>query len=232
MRFFRPLVLIATILALGVIALGAYVRLKDAGLGCPDWPGCYGHLLGVPDAPHELAKAEQHFPESPVVVAKAWTEMAHRYLGGTLGLLIAAIAFLAWKHGSALKQSPALPIALVGVVFFQALLGMWTVTLLLKPAVVTAHLLGGMTTLALLLWLLHSSADSRHTSATSRHTGERRYPLSESNRRLNPELCTSFGCFRRGDEFKHQRAGSIGPTLDLPSFDFCHSTRFQIKTRP
>ena len=182
MRFFRPLVLIATILALGVIALGAYVRLKDAGLGCPDWPGCYGHLLGVPDAPHELAKAEQHFPESPVVVAKAWTEMAHRYLAGTLGLLIAAIAFLAWKHGSALKQSPALPIALVGVVFFQALLGMWTVTLLLKPAVVTAHLLGGMTTLALLLWLLHSSADSRHTSATSRHTGERRYPVSESNR--------------------------------------------------
>ncbi|MBP6653866.1 MAG: COX15/CtaA family protein [Propionivibrio sp.] len=173
MRFFRPLVLIATILALGVIALGAYVRLKDAGLGCPDWPGCYGHLLGVPDAPHELAKAEQHFPESPVVVAKAWTEMAHRYLAGTLGLLIAAIAFLAWKHGSALKQSPALPIALVGVVFFQALLGMWTVTLLLKPAVVTAHLLGGMTTLALLLWLLHSSADSSHTAAD-------RYPVSES----------------------------------------------------
>ena len=180
MRLYRPLLIVATLLALGVISLGAYVRLSDAGLGCPDWPGCYGHLLGVPDAPHELAKAEQHFPESPVVVAKAWTEMAHRYLAGTLGLLIAAIAFLAWKHGSALKQSPALPIALVGVVFFQALLGMWTVTLLLKPAVVTAHLLGGMTTLALLLWLLHSSADSRHTGESDRRECRARYPVSES----------------------------------------------------
>lgn len=187
MRFFRPLVLIATILAFGVIALGAYVRLKDAGLGCPDWPGCYGHLLGVPDAPHELAKAEQHFPDSPVVVAKAWTEMAHRYLAGTLGLLVAAIGFLALKHGSALKQSAALPIALVGVVVFQALLGMWTVTLLLKPAVVTAHLLGGMTTLALLLWLLHSSADSRHTAEGDRRVCRARYPVLESNR-LNENL--------------------------------------------
>ena len=80
MRFYRQLVLIATLLTFAVIALGAYVRLKDAGLGCPDWPGCYGHLIGVPDAPHELAKAEEHFPESPVIVAKAWTEMAHRYL--------------------------------------------------------------------------------------------------------------------------------------------------------
>ena len=182
MRFFRPLVLIATILALSVISLGAYVRLSDAGLGCPDWPGCYGHLIGVPDVPHELAAAEQRFPDAPVEAAKAWKEMAHRYLAGTLGLLIAAIAFLAWKHRRAMMQSPALPITLLGVVAFQALLGMWTVTLLLKPAVVTAHLLGGMTTLALLLWLLHSSADSRHTSATSRHTGERRYPVSESNR--------------------------------------------------
>ena len=182
MRFFRPLVLIATILALSVISLGAYVRLSDAGLGCPDWPGCYGHLIGVPDVPHELAAAEQRFPDAPVEAAKAWKEMAHRYLAGTLGLLIAAIAFLAWKHRRAMMQSPALPITLLGVVAFQALLGMWTVTLLLKPAIVTAHLLGGMTTLALLLWLLHSSTDSRHTSATSRHTGERRYPVSESNR--------------------------------------------------
>ncbi|MBP8215259.1 MAG: COX15/CtaA family protein, partial [Propionivibrio sp.] len=133
MRFFRPLVLIATILALSVISLGAYVRLSDAGLGCPDWPGCYGHLIGVPDVPHELAAAEQRFPDAPVEAAKAWKEMAHRYLAGTLGLLIAAIAFLAWKHRRAMMQSPALPTALLGVVAFQALLGMWTVTLLLKP---------------------------------------------------------------------------------------------------
>ena len=93
--------------------------------------------------------------DQPVEAAKAWKEMVHRYLAGTLGLLIAAIAFLAWKHRHALMQSPALPTALLAVVAFQALLGMWTVTLLLKPAIVTAHLLGGMATLALLLWLLH-----------------------------------------------------------------------------
>ncbi len=156
MRLYRPLIVIATLLALGVISLGAYVRLSDAGLGCPDWPGCYGHLIGVPDAPHELAAAEQRFPDQPIEAAKAWKEMAHRYLAGTLGLLIVAITFLAWKHRQALHQSPALATALLGVVAFQALLGMWTVTLLLKPAIVTAHLLGGMTTLALLIWLLVS----------------------------------------------------------------------------
>lgn len=180
MRFYRQLVLIATLLTFAVIALGAYVRLKDAGLGCPDWPGCYGHLIGVPDAPHELAKAEEHFPESPVIVAKAWTEMAHRYLAGTLGLLITAIVFLTWRQRTKYPDmpgpSPALATVLIATVAFQALLGMWTVTLLLKPAIVTAHLLGGMTTLALLLWLLHSSGDARHTR-------ESRYPSLENRSR-------------------------------------------------
>ena len=106
MRLYRPLLVVATILALSVISLGAYVRLSDAGLGCPDWPGCYGHLIGVPDAPHELAKAEQHFPDSPVVAAKAWTEMAHRYLAGTLGLLILAITYLAWKQRAKSPDAP------------------------------------------------------------------------------------------------------------------------------
>lgn len=154
MRLYRPLVLLATLLAFGVVALGAYVRLSDAGLGCPDWPGCYGHLLGVPDEAHEHAAAARAFPERPVETPKAWKEMAHRYFAGTLGLLIAAIALLAWRHRRELRQSPLLPSALLGVVAFQAALGMWTVTLLLKPAIVSAHLLGGMTTLALLLWLL------------------------------------------------------------------------------
>ena len=182
MRLYRPLLIVATILALGVISLGAYVRLSDAGLGCPDWPGCYGHLIGVPDAPHEMAAAEQRFPDQPVETAKAWKEMVHRYLAGILGLLIAAIAFLSWRHRHAMMQSPALPTALLGVVAFQAALGMWTVTLLLKPAIVTAHLLGGMATLALLLWLLHSSAASRHTGERDRSECRARYPVSESNR--------------------------------------------------
>ena len=153
MRFYRPLLVVATLLAFGVVALGAYVRLSDAGLGCPDWPGCYGHLIGVPDATHEQAAALKAFPDRPVEVRKAWKEMAHRYIAGTLGLLILAIVVLAWRHRGHLRQSPALPTLLLAVVGMQAALGMWTVTLLLRPVIVSAHLLGGMTTLALLVWL-------------------------------------------------------------------------------
>jgi heme a synthase len=145
----RPLLVLATLLAFCVVGLGAYVRLSDAGLGCPDWPGCYGHLIGVPDQAHEQAQAEQAFPGKPVHTGKAWKEMIHRYLAGTLGLLVLALTVLAWRH----HVATATTTLLAGVIVFQALLGMWTVTLLLKPLVVTAHLLGGMTTLALLVWL-------------------------------------------------------------------------------
>lgn len=150
MRLYRRLLLIATLLAFAVIALGAYVRLSDAGLGCPDWPGCYGHWLGVPDAPHEQQAAATAFPDRPVDTGKAWKEMLHRYLAGTLGLLILSLSILAWRQDLRSRQSPALPTALLGVVGLQAALGMWTVTLLLKPLIVTLHLIGGMTTLALL----------------------------------------------------------------------------------
>ncbi len=149
----RRLVLLAACLAFGVVALGAYVRLSDAGLGCPDWPGCYGHWVGVPEAAHERAAAVQAFPGKTVEPAKAWKEMVHRYFAGTLGLLILVICLLSWRKEARAVRSPALPTALLAIVGFQALLGMWTVTLLLKPLVVTAHLLGGMTTLALLVTL-------------------------------------------------------------------------------
>ena len=151
MRLYRRLLLTATVLAFAVIALGAYVRLSDAGLGCPDWPGCYGHWLGVPDKMHEQLAAQQRFPERPVQVAKAWKEMVHRYAAGSLGLLILALCLLAWRPEFRKRQSPALPTLLLAVVSLQAALGMWTVTLLLKPLIVTLHLLGGMTTLALLI---------------------------------------------------------------------------------
>ncbi len=149
---FRKLVFAAACLAFFVVVVGAYVRLEDAGLGCPDWPGCYGHLVGVPDQAHEVAKAQQSFGKQ-VDIGRAWKEMFHRYLAGTLGLLILAIAVLAWRKRSALRQSPVLASAIVALVLLQAMLGMWTVTMLLKPAIVTLHLLGGMTTLGLLAWL-------------------------------------------------------------------------------
>ncbi|OQW94395.1 MAG: cytochrome B [Beggiatoa sp. IS2] len=147
------LCLFATLLTLIVVTLGAYVRLSNAGLGCPDWPGCYGHLI-VPEETHEITTANSAYPDRPIEGHKAWKEMIHRYVASTLGLLIMLIALIAVQRRQKVKeQSVTLPVFLVFLVIFQALLGMWTVTLLLKPIVVTAHLLGGMLTLSLLWWL-------------------------------------------------------------------------------
>jgi len=141
-------------LTLLLIMIGAWVRLTDAGLGCPDWPGCYGKLTPK-GASSQIAQAvaEQGGEHGPVSMGKAWREMVHRYIASGLGLLIIAIAVLAWRLRERLEQSPALPMALVGVVIFQGMLGMWTVTMLLKPAIVTLHLAGGLLTFALLVWL-------------------------------------------------------------------------------
>lgn len=152
MNTYRNLILLALLLTFGVVSLGAYVRLSDAGLGCPDWPGCYGHV-----SPHHAAAAIDTElaarPDGPVSHAKAWKEMIHRYFAGSLGVLVLLIAIMSWRMRRDAMGSPALPILLLGLIIFQALLGMWTVTLLLKPFVVTAHLLGGMATLSLLLWV-------------------------------------------------------------------------------
>jgi len=127
----KPLALITSALTFVVVVVGAYVRLSDAGLGCPDWPLCYGRP--IPDAMED---------------ARAWKEMGHRYLAGMLGILIFILAFVAWRT----RQSPWLATAIAALVIVQATLGKWTVTMLLKPAIVVAHLLGGMALLALLVW--------------------------------------------------------------------------------
>jgi cytochrome c oxidase assembly protein subunit 15 len=125
--WYRPLLAITTVLALCVIDMGAYVRLTDAGLGCPDWPGCYGQML---------------VPDHAADIGRAWREMIHRYAAGGLGMAIVALAIAAWHRSrSAISW---LATGLIGLVALQALLGMWTVTELLKPTIVTAHLLGGM----------------------------------------------------------------------------------------
>lgn len=141
---------LTALLALAVIMLGAYVRLSDAGLGCPDWPGCYGRL-GAPSSPEAIDRANRAFPERPVETAKAWKEMTHRYLASALGLAILLLALSAWRSRGRLPMG--LPGLLVALVVFQGLLGMWTVTLRVMPAVVTAHLAGGLATLVLLWWL-------------------------------------------------------------------------------
>ena len=143
----KRLVLSSIALASVVVVLGAYTRLVDAGLGCPDWPGCYG-FLSVPVSDEEVAAAEALFPESPVEADKAWAEMVHRYFAASLGLLALAIWVVAWRQ----RLPMTVPVALVALVVAQGLFGAWTVTLKLWPQVVTVHLLGGFATLAL-LWI-------------------------------------------------------------------------------
>ncbi len=158
------LAVIAAIIAFCVIVLGAYVRLSHAGLGCPDWPGCYGKLTWPVEA-HEVSSANTAYPDRPVETHKAWKEMVHRYLAGFLVLLVFAINFIAWRGGAVSRQFRFLAGLLLAVILFQAALGMWTVTLKLKPIIVMGHLMGGITTFGLLLWLAFQS--SRSGSVTS-----------------------------------------------------------------
>jgi cytochrome c oxidase assembly protein subunit 15 len=194
----RTLSWIACAFAFCVIVFGAFVRLSNAGLSCPDWPTCYGHITW-PQRPHAIAQADAAFPQRPVEMQKAWREQTHRFLAGTLGVLVLALAFTAtWRTrvrmavviagimliaiaipfyiardyvacavcaaiGEALLLGCAscwrggnwrrIAVLALAVVCFQALLGMWTVTWLLKPIVVSGHLLGGMATFALLTWI-------------------------------------------------------------------------------
>lgn len=147
------LALAGVLLAVVVVVLGAFTRLVDAGLGCPDWPGCYGHLTW-PTSVEDVVLAEARFPESPVEHDKTWPEMVHRYFAGLLGLLILAMLIIAIKGRDEQPRPPLKMTAVLAVlVIVQAAFGMWTVTLKLWPQVVTAHLLGGFATLSL-LWLL------------------------------------------------------------------------------
>jgi len=108
----HTLVLFATLFAMCVVILGAWTRLEDAGLGCPDWPGCYGFLT-VPETAEEIAQAEAAFPDAPFEAHKAWPEVIHRYFASTLGLLIVIINIIAWKHrkktGPAFQAAPVSP---------------------------------------------------------------------------------------------------------------------------
>ena len=139
-------------MAVVVVVLGAFTRLADAGLGCPDWPGCYG-FVGIPMADDTIATAEQRYPDAPYEFAKAWPEMVHRYFAATLGFVIVVVAGMAWARRRTPQQPLRLPFLLLGLVLLQGAFGAWTVTLKLWPQVVTAHLLGGFTILSL-LWLL------------------------------------------------------------------------------
>lgn len=134
-------------LCLVVVVLGAYTRLVDAGLGCPDWPGCYGFVL-VPESEEEIQVAENRFPDTPFDAEKAWPEMVHRYAASLLGLLLVVLPIVTWKAQGVLT----IPLTLAVLVILQGAFGAWTVTLKLWPQVVTAHLAGGFATLTL-IWI-------------------------------------------------------------------------------
>ena len=159
---------ISILLALFVVMLGAYTRLTDAGLGCPDWPGCYGKLI-LPTDQSQLNQAQATYPEIAIEQGKAWTEMAHRYVAGTLGLLILFI----FLRGALFRRQDdpfprVIPSFLIGLVVFQALLGMWTVTLKLLPIVVMGHLLGGIFIFTALCYFRWQLSDKKPlVSATS-----------------------------------------------------------------
>jgi cytochrome c oxidase assembly protein subunit 15 len=150
-RWIRSLCLAGLLLCFTVVVLGAYVRLTAAGLGCPDWPGCYGHI--TPLGAKASATAQAAYPSKPLDVGKAWREMIHRYAASTLGLIIVAIAVLAFATRRSRLVSPVLAGALLATVIFQGTLGALTVTWQVTPPIVTAHLLFGLTTLGLLWWV-------------------------------------------------------------------------------
>lgn len=153
-RFFKNLINLAIFLSVITIVLGAYTRLTDAGLGCPDWPGCYGSI-SAPNQPAQLAQAQEKFPDVNIEPHKAHNEMLHRYIAGLLGLSIFVIFFMShWK-----RRSRLLATLLLLLVFMQAILGMWTVSLNLLPLVVLAHLLGGFSLLSLLVLLRIQNAE-------------------------------------------------------------------------
>lgn len=170
MSSYKRLVAFTTVLTFLLIMLGAFVRLTDAGLGCPDWPGCYGKLTPT-HAAEEIAQAVeiQGGTHGPVSMPKAWKEMAHRYVATFLGFLIIGIMALAWKKRAELKQSPALATWLFFAVCLQGAFGAWTVTMLLKPAIVTGHLIGGMTILGMLTWLWLRQTSPARTVAPPRN---------------------------------------------------------------
>lgn len=150
--WFRRLAIIAAVVCFGMIALGAFVRMSNAGLSCPTWPLCYGYVT-PPDTMSAIHQVEQAYAGHVVHVDRAWKEMIHRYLAGILGSTILIFTVLAILNRRDPEQPVALPVAISLLVVAQALFGMWTVTLELDPIVVSTHLLGGMLLFALLIWL-------------------------------------------------------------------------------
>jgi cytochrome c oxidase assembly protein subunit 15 len=169
----RKLAWVTAFLTLDLIVFGGFTRLTDSGLGCPDWPGCYGHSNPL-SAGEPIRAAETALPTGPVTMGKAWVEMLHRYFALAIGVLIIVLLGLSVRRWWRDRARPVvLPVVILLWVCLQGAFGAWTVTQKLQPIFVTAHLLGGMVLLALLVWLAlrESPASSGEDTATLRGTG-------------------------------------------------------------
>lgn len=164
---YRRIVFLTLFITFDLIIFGAFVRLSDSGLGCPDWPGCYGKVTPI-GAMADIKAAAQVLPEGPVTIPKAWIEMIHRYVGAALGLLILSIGVMAWRWRDAIGRSPMLAWVTFVAVCVQGAFGAWTVTHKLMPLIVTIHLLGGMTLLSLMTWLAAREKSRPHVQDSSR----------------------------------------------------------------
>ena len=176
---YRKLIWVTLFLTFDLIIFGAFTRLTDSGLGCPDWPGCYGHANPI-QAHTDISAAETAMPTGPVTVIKAWIEMIHRYLAMGIGVLIVATMVIAWRRWlqsgrKAIRFSPRFPTLLFAFVCVQGAFGAWTVTMKLQPVIVTTHLLLGMALLALLTWFGARLSD--HPTAP-RSAAALRYPAA------------------------------------------------------
>ena len=157
---FRKLAWVTAFLTFDLIILGGFTRLTDSGLGCPDWPGCYGHSNPL-SAGEAIRAAETAQPTGPVTMGKAWVEMLHRYFALAVGVLIIVLTALAWQRWLRERtRSPLLATVILAWVCLQGAFGAWTVTQKLQPVFVTAHLLGGLTLLGLLVWLAQRESRS------------------------------------------------------------------------
>ncbi|MDO9402989.1 MAG: COX15/CtaA family protein [Polaromonas sp.] len=145
----RVLTLVTLFLTFDLVVFGAFTRLTDSGLGCPDWPGCYGHASPVGAQMH-IDAAQTAMPTGPVTHSKAWIEMVHRYLATGVGVLILTLTITSWLERQRIRVSPWWPTLTLFWVCLQGAFGALTVTMKLFPAIVTLHLLGGLVLLALL----------------------------------------------------------------------------------
>ena len=175
-NYYRRLIGLTAFLTFDLIVFGGFTRLTDAGLGCPDWPGCYAQASPF-QAQTWIELAEQQQPSGPVTLVKAWIEMLHRYFAMGVGFLIMCITISAWRQRQ--QASPWLATGLLVLVCVQGALGAWTVTMKLQPLIVTLHLLLGLTLLAGLVWLYSQQQTYRVVFTADKRLSEPPAQLSE-----------------------------------------------------